>query len=289
MFEIILVVLLPIAALILTFLTSKGSLYDNRKKWYRRITQRGWFAIGINIFIIVVTGLLYYLSEEKSDEKDRVLNQNQTNMRDSIRIGIDSGNARLFRGLSEALAKQNLKLDTVNKELTKIKDDSSKRGVTVISGAEPVLGIIVQTNNPNRMTSTKLEDGKYKISVPYESADAASTDYDIVAHLGVAKRFSLDTNDYAYSYSTHPLRGSYMLSQDRATVDSVVLNTKGEFNLLWIWVKGSYKNANKTMSHDVDMVYYLDVTSNKSGIVSGLAVKRIIQTLSKNANKKWVE
>jgi hypothetical protein len=43
------------------------------------------------------------------------------------------------------------------------------------------------------------------------------------------------------------------------------------------------------MSHDVDMVYYLDVTSNKSGIVSGLAVKRIIQTLSKNANKKWVE
>jgi hypothetical protein len=289
MWEIILVVLLPIAALLLTFLTSKGSLYDNRRKWYRRITQRGWFSIVINLFIIVATGLFYYLSEKKSIEKDKLLTQNQNSMRDSIRIGVDSGNTRLFRKLSEALGKQNLKLDTVNKELAKIKSDSLRSKVTVISEAEPILGIIVQTNDPNRMSATKLEDGKYKISIPYVSSDAASTDFNIVSHLGVAKGFSLDTNDYTYSYSTHPLRATGMLSRDRATVDSISLNTRGAFNYVWIWVKGSYKNANKSTLHNIDMIYYFDAVSNHSGIVSGASIRGIITTVAKKASKKWVD
>jgi hypothetical protein len=137
--EVIVVALVPAATMFLTFITSKGSLYDNRRKWWKRLTGRGLLAVLTNLFVIVATIMLYVWSEQQNDKKNKELARSQSNMQNSIQKGIDSGNNRLFRNLSEALSKQNLKLDTVNKELVKLKSDTTRNRITVISATDPFL------------------------------------------------------------------------------------------------------------------------------------------------------
>lgn len=118
---------LAIAAYV-TFLTAKGGLSDDRRKWWRRLTRRGrkvWFFSLLGIGVVFTQELNL---QRKNDVQENQVKKNNRE-RDSIitaqvNAGVDLSRRKLFADLSEALAKQGFRLDTVSKNLDKIQNVS---------------------------------------------------------------------------------------------------------------------------------------------------------------------
>ena len=127
---------------ILTFLTTKGGLTDNRfSKPWEKLTTRGKQVFLLLIFMTILLALQEWNSQTKNDEKDAAL-ESETHQRDSvitngIRQGVDSSSRKLFADLSEALAKQKLEFDPINKEIKNLKD--SIKNLVVSPEEVPVL------------------------------------------------------------------------------------------------------------------------------------------------------
>lgn len=125
-----------------TILSSKGSLFDKRFKWYKRLTQRGQIVALLSLAIVGLSIWQYVIVKNKDNEKD-ILQIQQNKLRDStiaaeIAIGVDSNRRKLFYDLSEALAKQNLILDTVTKNIKSLRD-STKTVILNSPKEDPVI------------------------------------------------------------------------------------------------------------------------------------------------------
>jgi hypothetical protein len=117
--------LIGILGLVSTIITSKGSLYDRRCKGLKYFTKRGWIVIFIGLVIISLS-IWQYKFARKLENKTKEIKLNEEKLRDSviaseITKGVDFNRRVLFHDLSEALSKQGLKLDTVNKRIASIK------------------------------------------------------------------------------------------------------------------------------------------------------------------------
>jgi hypothetical protein len=130
--NVLFIILISILTLCISFVSVKGTLSNltHTKRWWKIITQRGWIAIGLTLAII---GLLIWQnnnSEKVSSHKDAELKKEREKSDSIISSKVDSSRKVLFNDLSEALANQNMRLDTVKKSLDIIK--SIKNEVPVI-------------------------------------------------------------------------------------------------------------------------------------------------------------
>jgi hypothetical protein len=249
--EIIIVALVPAATMFLTFITSKGSLYDNRRKLWRRITGRGLAAILINLFIIGATIMLYVLSEKQNDEKNKELTKSQSNMQQNIRAGIDSGNSRLFKNLSEALAKQNLKLDTVNNELVRIKNDTTRNRITIVSANDPFLDFC----SGQTIYIDSIYNNIIRFQVKLCNYEVASVDIDIDIYL--VEESQEHSLHFLRTKKIFPIGSTLPKNTQQAFPFSTIYNpaTIKYYFLLY----GTYKNTDRTKLFNVNTLFVYDV------------------------------
>lgn len=119
-----------VATAALTIISSEGSLHDSRRKWFNRVTKRGWYVTAIRFFILVLSVCQYLVSESKENSKEEFAKLENAK-RDSTTIskinnGVDSNSKKLFENLSEALAKHGYKFDSVTKQIDRIVENTRR-------------------------------------------------------------------------------------------------------------------------------------------------------------------
>jgi hypothetical protein len=156
--NIVFVLSIAVTTAILTFLTTKGGLTDNRfsKPWLR-LTKRGKKVFFLLVIMVVLLAIQEWNSQAKSDKKDNLLKKERT-QRDSIitegiQHGVDSSSKKLFNNLSEAFAKQELKFDPIKKEIKNLKD--SIKNLVVNPEEVPVLMVKI-THDKQGDTSIRI-------------------------------------------------------------------------------------------------------------------------------------
>jgi hypothetical protein len=142
MIELWLIPIIGLLGLISSIISSKGSLFDKRYKWYKRLTQRGQIIALIGIAIVGMSIWQYIVVKKRDDQKEKI-QLAQRKLSDStisteIKKGIDSNRHQLFTDLSEALAKENLKLDTLTKQIESLRD-SAKTVILTLPREKPII------------------------------------------------------------------------------------------------------------------------------------------------------
>lgn len=128
MTELWIIGIIAFLGLILTVISSKDNVTDNQIKWYKRLTNRGLKVLILGISIVILSLLQAIIVNKKENQKE-ITQINQRKISDSIisaeiKKGVDLSRQQLFYDLSEAFAKQNLKLDTVNKSIQTLRDSA---------------------------------------------------------------------------------------------------------------------------------------------------------------------
>ena len=130
MTEIWFIPLLGILGLASTIISSKGGLYDNRfkKRWYKKIKLRGWIVttLGLAIISISIWQSIKVNAENKQEKATQILlrKESDSTIAAEVRSGVDSNRRILFSDLSQALASQQLALDTVTKTVKSLTDSA---------------------------------------------------------------------------------------------------------------------------------------------------------------------
>ena len=55
-----------LATIVFSFITAKGGLTDNRRKWYNRLTPRGWVGGFLGVVIIAFSIGQYFYQTKQS-------------------------------------------------------------------------------------------------------------------------------------------------------------------------------------------------------------------------------
>src|SRR5690606_1190664 len=135
--------------------------------------------------ILIAMGLLLLLQEwntnTKNDRKEAILVK-ERDLKDSIvsagiKKGVDSASKRLYDDISKAFAKQEFRLDTVKKDVERIRD-SAKGTINNYSQPDPVL-LVGGSSVTVKDTTSNIKN----YSIEFTSVDAGSTNFDIKCYL----------------------------------------------------------------------------------------------------------
>ena len=128
MTELWIIGIIGLLSVIETIIASKGSLFDNRCIWYKRLTKRGIIVASIGLVIVLLSIWQFTTLKDKDDGK-ALLQIKQRRTSDSIisaeiKKGVELNSKKLFNDISEAFAKQSLKIDTLNKNIQIVRDSA---------------------------------------------------------------------------------------------------------------------------------------------------------------------
>lgn len=138
---------------ILTVLSAMGELTYSYKTRHR-LTSRGKTIVLLAILILLFSILQFFISDSKETflaKKDAIEDsiRNEKIIK-QVSQGIDSSSKTLFKNLSEALAKQNLRFDSLNISIVKLRDSAK----TVVYNNELEKPILMITENGIKMTDS---------------------------------------------------------------------------------------------------------------------------------------
>jgi hypothetical protein len=72
-FELWCTITIGLLSLTLTVLSSKGQLFDNRKKWYKKVSKRGAVVIFLGLLIVTLSAIQYWMIDKRNAEKDELI------------------------------------------------------------------------------------------------------------------------------------------------------------------------------------------------------------------------
>lgn len=113
-------VFLAILFLFTTFLTTKGSLTDNRfkNKWWKRINSRGWTVIVVNIIIIIIYIFQSINNSNRIEIKNAELKKEQDERAEIIQNEVRKETDKIFNSMSIAFANQGIKIDSLQEYIS---------------------------------------------------------------------------------------------------------------------------------------------------------------------------
>jgi hypothetical protein len=269
----IFIVLISVLTACISFVSVKGTLSNltYRKKWWKIITKRGWLVIGLAVSII---GLLLWqnsINEKNASIKDAQLKTEQNNSDSIIAVKVDSNRKILFKDLSEALAKQNLKIDTITKSLYKIKDST----VTIInnnySQVDPVLDI-----SEKGIKFIRGELNTHTLRISYSSFNTGSSNFDITLH--IIASFDIGPNQYLGSSKPLPNNLKIPAKRDFITNKEIItLNSFTKvFKVFYLYLLGSYSTIDKRKSYSIETLYKYDVEKESITLIGNEEDKKAI-------------
>ncbi|MEQ1797360.1 MAG: hypothetical protein ABL872_05370 [Lacibacter sp.] len=276
------VILIAIFTGYLTFLTTKGGLTDNRFKGInKKLTKRGKAVLVVLVIILLLLAGQEF-NNQRSIEKSALLLKNEMLSRDSVitesvRNGVDSNRKALFDDLSEAFAKEQMMLDTLNDKIEILRDSVKTTIVNHYSGDDPILMMDKTAILPN--DSTKRTGG-YKLS--FKSVDAGSSGFDVVCYI-----LTEDKNGYDLSKFNLFPKG-LKIPKNSSWTTGYGTNDMPSPKTIHIYVKGTYQNADGTKKYKIDNVYEYSSIDNKTSLLLNKARERIIAIIKSVPDKNLI-
>jgi hypothetical protein len=100
-FELWNAITIGLLSLILTILSSKGQLFDNRKRWYKRLSKRGAVVIFFGLIIVFLSAVQYWKIDKRNSEKDELILELQRMLKNEAKLKKDSDLKYLRTSLRE--------------------------------------------------------------------------------------------------------------------------------------------------------------------------------------------
>lgn len=258
----------------LTFLTTKGGFTDNKhSKIHKKITKRGRIAIGVIIGMVIIS-----LGQEKNNkviiEKKEELLKNEQNIRDSIisekmKIAVDSINNKYYQDISIAFSKHDLRLDTVNKIMIKLKEGSLGGKV-----AQPHPFLFIDSSG----VGFRRKIGNiYKYWLNFSVKDASATNFEIDC------KMLSDYGDGTYNLtSINFLDKEIKIFKDGSikTGFTIVSNDHEQVQNIYLYLRGSYTTLDGKQSYGLNDLYKYVVDENRVTIPFTYK-ERIIEIIDK--------
>jgi hypothetical protein len=145
--ELFFIPLIGMLSVVSTIISSKGGLYDKRFKWYKRLTKRGYVVSSLGIVLVGISVWQYLATKRNNEQKEGIQIQEKRRsdsiIANEIQKGVELNRKQLFDDLSEAMAGQNLKLDTVTNSIKSLRDST----ITVIYNSPRENPIIIVRGN----------------------------------------------------------------------------------------------------------------------------------------------
>src|ERR1035437_4288503 len=268
-----------------SFISSTGKLLDRRKKGLKIITKRGWSLITLNFGVIILSVAQYYLNENELNQKD-IEASNKQAIRDSIlksnydsslyvlKNKFDTSNINIVSTISQTLGKYGYLLDSAQKRLVKIIKDSSK--TKIITQEDPILSIC----SFEGIKLIKIENGIYYFNLLFCSEGAGCTGFNVNASIVLSD--SIPSISFLYLKDNLVLTDELQIPKDAAYLMHFNLSEKLKFNLLYVYVNGTYTNIERTKTYKIDAAYYYNKIFKTYGMVAGETRKNIIDYIEKN-------
>ena len=290
--NIVFVSFLAIATGYLTFLTTKGGLTDNRfSKPWEKLTKRGKLVLAILVFM----GLLFIGQEwnsqvtnnrkeaemkKESKTKDSILNkerdQRDSTITNGVKLGVDSNSKKLYDDISKAFAKQELRLDTVRKDVQRIRD--SAKGITNnYNQPDPVILI-----DSNGIYLREKKDRSINYGIAFRSYDAGSTNYDIICYLLTEHpdgKYDVSKLNFFPKKLRIPKNGKWATG-----FGSNIIDAKN----IYIYLKGKYTTLDETKVYYIDDLYNYDPDIRHVDILLNPFRNKIIQIIQSVPENKFI-
>jgi hypothetical protein len=260
-------------ALIPTF----GKLYiDNKDQTDFKLTKTGMLFIFVTLLGLATTLGLFFLSEDE-ENNNRQIQDRQQKTRDStitsgINKGVDSSRKVLFKDLSDALAMQNLRLDTVTNTLTKISDSS--KIINNYAQTDPTLAI----ENGGFRLAEQIEN-RYTYTYDITSFSAASTNFDLYLNLILIPKIGpMKYIDKIKCLTTK----SQISANGKISNLFLTLTTKESFIGFYILLNGTYTSADGQKKYSCEQLYqYNPILNNISLIMDENQKDLVLETIPK--------
>jgi len=250
------VILIAISTGYLTFLTTKGSLTNNKySRLWDKLTKRGKLVFYLLIAIIIILSYQEYNNQVSNENKDIQLTR-ERNHRDSlvttgINSGVESNSNRLFNKLSQAFANQNLKIDTLNNTVVKLKD-SVRTTINNYSQEDPVFSI-----EAKGVRLISLQNSNHEYEIDFRSLDAGSANYKVDTYM-----FTEYQNN-TYSLTKPNLLTNVKIPKSGKWNIGFQINSVTPIKNIYFYFIGSYTTLDGTKSYNINDIYIYE-ESNKT-------------------------
>lgn len=270
---------------IAVIIPSLPAVIDKRGNGLRRFKKHGLLFFIAMIFLILMPTAQYYVQKSIDKGKDRAQKKEQDNRDEKLRLAyntsivemkskFDESNQKTVAIVSDNLGKYGYRFDSATGRLEKLVRDSSKTRVK--ENDDPVfsLGLLP---NVKPVIITGKNGGNLHLTLNYNSADAGSTGFEINNTMLGLEGF----DNYIYLYSGTVLGDNVNLSKN--SFIPVYYTIKDiNFKNIYIWIRGNYKNIDKSKSFNTDVMYVYNIKDSTCGIVTMELVK---QDIIKQINK----
>lgn len=240
-------VFLAILFLFTTFLTAKGSLTDNRfkNKWWKRINQRGWTVIVVNIIIIIIYIFQSINNSNRIEIKNAELKKEQDERAEIIQNEVRKETDKIFNSMSIAFANQGIKIDSLQEYISNQKSINHITNNKIFE-SEPYLHI---KGNTLKIEKDGLYYGMYV-------KDASATN--IKAQYTVFVKWS-DGNQELFSQPF--LTPDISIPANKEVTNLKLVDFKNEdlkVDQMSILFKGTYTNLQNSKELPIEFVYSYD-------------------------------
>jgi hypothetical protein len=231
------------------------------------------FAFGSGLIIWATIRKGIDSQDQSNNDKAELKAQNEIAsrelvIRDSVHQIKEDSIAHLYfdkldsskQSTAELLARYHFKIDSANDRVIKVVRDSAK--TTVINGADPSFSLCV----PNGITILEIKNlTDYRMEMGLCNKYAVSRDIKIKTYI-IAKS--------GRNIAALPRRASYNFSKMEAgqelniNVPAIRIESNTDSLNLFILLKGSFKNSDRSKSFDIDELYQYSVKGRYLGVAS---------------------
>lgn len=247
------VAFIGILTFILTIVTAKGGLTDERfRSFWKKWTKRGQKSLILGS-LIIVTLILQECNTRNITHNNNIDLKNEQNTRDTlVSKGIEKATQRLFTNLSIALSKQGVKYDSIKNQIITLDSAIEKSKGSIVPPLMRVRNLELEKTNPSL--------NRYNILYEIISDNAASYNvnvkFDIFGFTHDIKVVPIDFNQdvlvRGITISKEQTLSNYISIIDNFHCDTYVLR-----------LKGFYYSSDK-VKIKIDDLYLLRIQNNKS-------------------------
>lgn len=293
--SLLLIIILSLLAGITSIISTSGEIFDRRRKWYKMVKNlKGWVYL-ISTFLLVLIPIIQKIIQDSEDSKKEAQAKILQDKRDSvmqykhdssliastlrIKNDFDQTIANQTSVMSNTLGKYGYALDSANQKLYKIVKDSSK--VTYVQQANPTFTL---AGYPSAIELISKVDDKYQFKINCMSFDATSTD--------VSLDCSIVLCEPGYP-SIYRYYGKELFDVKEAVIPKGMMVNKEfsvsasyPFSQLIIYVKGNYKNQEKSKQFKINQLFCYDLPTMKVTIMEGENKMKLISFVEKTEGGK---
>lgn len=287
MLSIILLIFISLLVFVSTAVSNESKLFNKKEKNLKKITPTGWIVFGINLIIISLSVGQYKLGENEIDQRDSLqrisytqsveqitknANKNSLDLKysyDTTSIGLKNRYDTSTTNIVKALAKYGLKYDTEKNTIEKLVKNSNN--------ANPVF--MLAPTSEIKLTDSVL--GKYTIT--YISMDAGSTNFDIKSYYVV----EFKNNNLKYCGRGNLLGKNIQMPTNTPLED--IFTYKFIFEDLYILLKGTCTNLDKSKTFQIDIIYSYNYASKITSVISDEFATKIKNFISSSDTTRKVE